>query len=171
MGVSRKGLSFRAVARNKSGAFSMSPSRTLIAYGLLLVCAFIFGVCMGCNTNDPDQRARDEKTREEVARATANAKPAIQDASRKIGEAAHEAADQARAAAQGVRDGWNQSHRGPLDLNSASESQLDDLPGIDKHTARKIIAGRPYHEKHDLLDKGIVSSDEYSRIRDDITTR
>jgi DNA uptake protein ComE-like DNA-binding protein len=149
----------------------MSPSRTLIAFGVLLVSAFIFGLCMGCNSDDPDQRARDEKTREEVARATADAKPAIEDAGRKIGEAAHEAANEARAAAQGVRDGWNESHHGPLNLNSASERQLDDLPGIDRHTARKIIAGRPYHEKRDLLDKGIVSSDEYSRIRDDITTK
>jgi DNA uptake protein ComE-like DNA-binding protein len=149
----------------------MSPSRTLIAFGFLLAAAFIFGVCMGCNSNDPDQRARDEKTREEVAKATADAKPAIQEASRKLGEAAHEAANEARAAAQGVRDGWNESHHGPLDVNSASEIQLDDLPGIDKRTARRIIKGRPYHETHDLLDKGIVSSDEYDRIRDDITAK
>jgi DNA uptake protein ComE-like DNA-binding protein len=149
----------------------MSPSRILLTFGLLLAAAFVFGVCMGCNSNDPDQRARDEKTREEVAKATADAKPAIQDAGRKIGEAAHEAADEARAAAQGVRDGWNESYHGPLDINSASESQLVDLPGIDKRTARHIIAGRPYHEKHDLLDKGIVSSDEYDRIRNDVTAK
>ena len=149
----------------------MSASRTLIAFSLLLVAAFIFGICLGCNSNDPEQRAREEKTREEVARATANAKPAIQDASRKIGEAAHEAADEARAAAQGVRDGWNESHHGPLDLNSATERQLDDLPGIDRRTARNIIEGRPYRAKHDLVDKRIVSSDEYERIRDDITAR
>jgi DNA uptake protein ComE-like DNA-binding protein len=149
----------------------MSPSRTLIAFGLFLAAAFIFGVCMGCNSDDPDQRARDEKTRAEVAKATADAKPAIQDAGRKIGEAAHEAADEARAAAQGVRDGWNESHHGPLDLNSASESQLVDLPGVDKRTARHIMAGRPYHTKHDLLDKGIVSSDEYDKIRDDVTAK
>jgi DNA uptake protein ComE-like DNA-binding protein len=149
----------------------MSMSRTLIAFGLLLAAAFIFGACLGCNSNDPDQRARDEKTREEVAQATANAKPAIEDAGRKLGEAAHEAADQARAAAQGVRDGWNESHHGPLDLNSASESQLVDLPGVDKRTARHIIAGRPYHEKHDLLEKGVVSNDEYDKIRDDVTTK
>jgi DNA uptake protein ComE-like DNA-binding protein len=149
----------------------MSPSRTLIAFGALLVTAFIFGVCIGCNSNDPEQRARDEKTREEVARATANAKPAIESAGRKIGEAAHVAADQARAAAQGVRDGWNESHHGPLDLNSATETQLDDLPGIDKRTARRIINGRPYHEKRELLDKGIVSTDEYDKIRDDVTTK
>ncbi len=149
----------------------MSPSRTLIAFGLLLVSAFGLGACIGCNSNDPDQRARDEKTREEVARATANAKPAIEDAGRKIGEAAHQAADEARAAAQGVRDGWKESHHGPINLNSASETQLDDLPGIDKRTARHIIASRPYHEKHDLLDKGIVSSEEYDKIRDDVTVK
>ena len=149
----------------------MSPSRTLIAFGLLLAAAFLFGVCMGCNSNDPDQRARDERMREEVAKATADAKPAIQDAGRKIGEAAHEAADEARAAAQGVRDGWNESHHGPLNLNSATEAQLNDLPGIDRRAARHIIAGRPYHEKRELLDKGIVSTDEYDRIRDDITAK
>ena len=149
----------------------MLPSRTLIAFGLLLVAAFILGVCMGCNSNDADQRARDEKTREEVARATANAKPAIEDAGRKLGEVAHAAADEARAAAQGVRDGWNESHHGPLDLNSATERQLDDLPGIDRSAARRIIAGRPYREKHDLLVKGIISGDEYDRIRDDVTTK
>src|ERR1700759_1873755 len=157
-----KSLWFAHCARTILGAFTMSPSRTLIAFGLLLAAAFIFGVCMGCNSNDPDQRARDEKTREEVARGTADAKPAIQDAGRKIGEAAHEAADEARAAAQGVRDGWNEIHHGPLDINSASESQLDDLPGIDKLTARRIIAARPYHEKRDLLDKEIISTDEYN---------
>src|SRR6202000_473540 len=157
--------------REKFRILSMSPSRILLTFGLLLAAAFIFGVCMGCNSNDPDQRARDEKTREEVAKATADAKPALQEAGRKIGEAAHEAADTAGAAAQGVRDGWNESHHGPLDLNSASETQLDDLPGIDKRTARRIIAARPYREKRDLLDKGIVSTDEYEKIRNDVTAK
>jgi DNA uptake protein ComE-like DNA-binding protein len=149
----------------------MSHSRTLIASSFLLFAPFIVGVYAGCNSSDPDQRARDEKTREEVARATANAKPAIENAGRKIGEAAHVAADEARAAAQGVRDGWNDSHHGPIDLNSASETQLNDLPGIDKRMARRIIANRPYHEKRDLLNKGVISSDEYDRIRNNVTAK
>jgi DNA uptake protein ComE-like DNA-binding protein len=149
----------------------MSLQRTIIAFGLLLVSAFIFGICVGCNSNDPDQRARDEKTREDVAKATERAKPAIEDAGRKIGEVAHDAADQARAAAQGVRDGWNASHHGPIDLNSATESQLMDLPGIGRADARKIVAGRPYREKHDLVDRGIISGDDYDRIRDEVTTK
>jgi len=149
----------------------MSLQRTIIAFGLLLVSAFIFGICVGCNSNDPDQRARDEKTREDVAKATERAKPAIEDAGRKIGEVAHDAADQARAAAQGVRDGWNASNHGPIDLNSATESQLMDLPGIGRTDARKIVAGRPYREKHDLVDRGIISGDDYDRIRDEVTTK
>jgi DNA uptake protein ComE-like DNA-binding protein len=149
----------------------MSMQRSVIAFGLLLVSAFIFGVCLGCNSDDPDQRAREEKTREEVAKATEQAKPIIEDASRKLGEVAHDAADQARAAAQGVRDGWNASHHGPLDLNSATERQLLDLPGIGRSDARKIIKGRPYREKHELVTRGIISGDDYGRIRDDVTAK
>ena len=139
----------------------------------LSVCsaALILASCVGCNTNDPDQRARDEKTRDEVAKATERAKPAIEDAGRKLGEAAHDAADQARAAAEGVREGWNNGQHPLVDLNSASESQLLDLPGIDRPVARKIIEGRPYRDKHDLIDKGILSGATYQKIRDQVTAK
>jgi DNA uptake protein ComE-like DNA-binding protein len=126
---------------------------------------------MGCNTNDPDQRARDEKTRDEVAKATERAKPAIEDAGKKLGEAAHDAADQARAAAEGVREGWNNGQHPLVDLNSASESQLLDLPGINRPAARKIIEGRPYRDKHDLIDKAIRSGATYQKIRDQVTAK
>jgi DNA uptake protein ComE-like DNA-binding protein len=148
----------------------MPSSRGLTAV-TLRCAALVFAVCVGCSTNDPDQRARDERTREEVAKATERAKPAIEDASRKLGEAAHDAAAEARAAAQGVRDGWNNGQHPLIDLNSASESQLLDLPGINRPAARKIIAGRPYRDKHDLLDKGILSGDTYQKIRDQVTAK
>jgi DNA uptake protein ComE-like DNA-binding protein len=139
----------------------------------LSVCsaALILASCVGCNTNDPDQRARDEKTRDEVAKATERAKPEIEDAGRKLGAAAHDAADQARAAAEGVREGWNNGQHPLVDLNSASESQLLDLPGIDRPVARKIIEGRPYRDKHDLIDKGILSGATYQKIRDQVTAK
>jgi DNA uptake protein ComE-like DNA-binding protein len=135
------------------------------------VSAALLSFTAGCNSNDPDQRARDEKTREDVARATERAKPAIEDAGRKLGEAAHDAADQARAAAQGVRDGWKNGQHALVDINSASEDQLLDLPGINRPAARKIIAHRPYGDKHDLVEKGVVSGPEYQQIRDDITAK
>ena len=137
----------------------------------LCSAALVLTSCVGCNTNDSDQRARDEKTRDEVAKATERAKPAIEDAGRKLGEAAHDAADQARAAAEGVREGWNNGQHPLVDLNSASESQLLDLPGINRPVARKIIEGRPYRDKHDLIDKGILSGATYQKIRDQVTAK
>jgi DNA uptake protein ComE-like DNA-binding protein len=148
----------------------MQPFRIFASFSFWLTCALILA-SVACNTNDPDQRARDERTRDEVAKATERAKPAIEDAGRELGKAAHEAADQARSAAQGVRDGWTNGQHPLLDLNSASESQLLDLPGINRPAARRIIAGRPYHDKHDLLDKNILSGDTYQKIRDQVTAK
>ena len=148
----------------------MQTFRIFASFSFWLTCALILA-SVACNTNDPDQRARDERTRDEVAKATERAKPAIEDAGRELGKAAHEAADQARAAAQGVRDGWTNGQHPLLDLNSASESQLLDLPGINRPAARRIIAGRPYHDKHDLLDKNILSGDTYQKIRDQVTAK
>jgi DNA uptake protein ComE-like DNA-binding protein len=137
----------------------------------LCPAALVLASCTGCNSNDPDQRARDEKTRDEVAKATERAKPEIEDAGRKLGEAAHDAANEARAAAEGVREGWNNGQHPLVDLNSASESQLLDLPGINRPAARKIIEGRPYRDKHDLIEKGILSGATYQKIRDQVTAK
>lgn len=43
----------------------------------------------------------------------------------------------------------------PIDLNSASQQELEKLPGIGAANAKKIIAGRPYNSTAELSKSGI----------------
>jgi DNA uptake protein ComE-like DNA-binding protein len=45
-----------------------------------------------------------------------------------------------------------------VDLNSATESALDDLPGVGPAYAKKIVAGRPYKSVDDLTKAGIPAA-------------
>src|SRR5689334_8676118 len=56
-----------------------------------------------------------------------------------------------------------------LDLNTASKEELDALPGIGDTYAQKIIEGRPYTSKSDLVKKGVLPSSAYDKIKDEVT--
>src|SRR3954469_18811378 len=57
---------------------------------------------------------------------------------------------------------------GSVDLNAASQSELEALPGVGAVTAKKIIAGRPYSSVDDLSKAG-VSAKTIDKIRGSVT--
>ncbi len=106
----------------------------------------LLAVLVGCA-----QKQSPQQLREETAEATARAK------------------SDAKAVAEGIREGWDRNK--PLDLNTATREQLVSLPGINGAEAERVIAGRPYNQPDELVQRRILSKTEYDRIADRVTAK
>jgi DNA uptake protein ComE-like DNA-binding protein len=118
-------------------------TRTLSIFALALISTAL----TACTTQ---QRSPDE-IRRETANATSTA------------------ARDAKAVAQGVADGLKHGHA--VNINKASDKDLETLPGIDEATAGRIIANRPYDNSDDLVKKHVIARSDYDHIADKVTTQ
>ena len=63
------------------------------------------------------------------------------------------------------------SKSAPMDLNTATKEQLMTLAGIGDKISDKIIAGRPWRAKNDLVAKKVLTQAAYDKIKDQIIAK
>lgn len=56
-----------------------------------------------------------------------------------------------------------------IQINTASQSELDSLNGIGEITSKKIIANRPFQSIDDLVFKKIISKSTFNKIKSNIS--
>jgi DNA uptake protein ComE-like DNA-binding protein len=104
-----------------------------------------------------------------VGLAACNQAPNSQQIEQQTAQATAEVKHDAQAVAAGVREGWNRDK--PLDLNTATKSELLSLPGVTSAGADRVIAGRPYSSAGDLVTRHIMAQSEYDKIADRVTAK
>ena len=58
----------------------------------------------------------------------------------------------------------------PLDINSASEDEITTA-GIDRAVAKKIVQGRPYRNKTELVSRQILTREQYDKLKDGLVAK
>lgn len=119
----------------------------LIGVKILIMTALLAVLFTGC-TQKPQNP---NELREKTADATAQLKT------------------DTKAVVEGVREGLSRDKT--INLNTATQEQLETLPGVTHIRAGRVIAGRPYDDPHDVVTKHILSEQEYKRIADRITAK
>lgn len=145
-----------------SGSAQTDAGRPLIEVSGAVVKPGVYRLADGARVIDAIEAAGGFGPRVDMARADAalNLAAPVHD-----GEELHVPSrdDAAQAAPSGgTPDG---APGGLIDLNTATEAQLDSLPGVGPATVAKIVAARPFASVDELQSKGIVGQKTLEKLR------
>lgn len=88
-----------------------------------------------------------------------------------LGVAATPVFAQKDAPKPGAAAGTKTMPKEKLDLNSASPTELQQLPGIGDALAKKIVENRPYKRKDELVQKKVIPGPTYDKIKDHVIAK
>ena len=58
-----------------------------------------------------------------------------------------------------------------VDINTASPEQLKAIQGLNDREVKKIIDGRPYSRRNELVTKKIITQETYDKIKQQISAK
>jgi competence protein ComEA len=77
----------------------------------------------------------------------------------------------AKSDSSDTKGGAGKPMKKQLDINSASDEELKQLPGIGDALSKKIVDNRPYKRKDELVSKKVLPRATYEKIKDQIIAK
>jgi len=117
-----------------------------------------------------EKTATKKKAAESVEEKKSTAKKAADDAKKPAPAAMEKKAETAKTAAKTATAA--KAYTGAVvNLNTATKTQLESLPGIGEANAESIVKGRPYKSVEDLLTRKIVAERYYNQFKQHVAVK